>query len=82
MVDAFYEKQAPKKQAYQEEMEEKLEALRKELRGYLEHNSEVEDIEKLGREEFVINERKEAALEEQTQHVCEEIRIKAEKDNL
>ncbi len=43
------------KQGYQQEMEGELERLRAELREYLGHNEQAEDIEKLEREEFVIN---------------------------
>ena len=58
MVDAFFEKQQPLKLQYSKEMEGKLEEIRKNLRDYLSHNQEAEEIEQLDREEFVINRRK------------------------
>lgn len=63
-------------------MEGHLEGLRKNLREYLRHNQDVEEIEQLEREEFVINQQKEEGLEQETGKLCDEIRVKAEKDNL
>ena len=63
-------------------MEGHLEGLRKNLGEYLRHNQDVEENEQLEREEFVINQQKEEGLEQETGKLCDEIRVKAEKDNL
>lgn len=59
-----------------------LNVIKTKLNELLEHNDRVTDIEKLERDEFVIDVDKQVEVSNEGEHVCEEIRKEAEKTTL
>ena len=79
LLDQFYKTQQNKKEKFKEEINSELNVIKSRLNELLEENERVTDIEKLERDEFVIDVEKRNAVVEEGEQICEEIRKDAEK---
>eukprot|EP00347_Sterkiella_histriomuscorum_P023011 403336298 len=82
LQDLFHKQQASKKERFKEEIMSELEVIKQKLHELLDENDRVTDIEKLERDEFVIDVEKRDKANDQGEKVCDEIRKEAEKKQL
>lgn len=82
MQEEFQQANADKKEAFKKKIMEQLTVIQKKLRDLLAENERVTEIEKLERDEFVIDVQKQLQFIQEGDNVCSDIRKEAEKTNL
>ncbi len=80
--EQFRRQQASKKERFREEVMHELHGLKLKLGELLAENEKVTDIERLERDDFVIDVDRSEAANQEGEHICEEIRKEAEKTTL
>ena len=79
MFEAFQRSKAASKEAFRQEILSDLSKIRDKLNSLLHENQLVTDIEKLIRDEFVIDQGREIRYNDEESAVCKEIREEAQK---
>lgn len=79
MIEHFHRSKAASKEAFRQEILADLSKIRDKLTSLLNENHHVTDIEKLERDEFVIDQGREVRYNEEESAVCKEIREEAQK---
>ena len=78
MIIMFQKQNEQRKKTFRGEIMRELNGIKENLRELLDNNSRVTDIEKLERDEFVIDVNKQAMLVEKGEKMCSDIRKQAE----
>ena len=79
LKDQFHKQQASKKERFKEEIMSELNVIRQKLNELLDENDRVTEIERLERDEFVIDVESQEQVNVEGEKICEEIRKEAEK---
>jgi hypothetical protein len=79
LLDHFHKSQAQKKERFKEEIMSELNVIKSKLNELLDENNRVSEIERLERDEFVIDIEKQARSLDEGEQTCEDIRKEAEK---
>lgn len=82
LEEQFHRQQAARRERFREEVKIELENIRKRLHDLLAENEKVTDIERLQRDDFVIDVERTQQINEEGENICEEIRKEAEKTTL
>lgn len=82
MVENFNQAQAAKKEQFKKQIMIELNVIKQRLQELLKENDRVTDIERLERDEFIVDISKQLEFLKNGEDVCEEIRKEAEKTNL
>lgn len=82
MQEEFENANAEKKQVFKKRIMEQLGAIQSKLKELLHENNTVTEIEKLERDEFVIDVEKQDQFIQEGDNVCTDIRNEADKTNL
>ena len=82
MQEEFEHANAEKKQVFKKRMMEQLGVIQSKLKDLLHENNNVTEIEKLERDEFVIDVTKQHQFVQEGENVCKDIRNEADKTNL
>lgn len=82
MIENFNQAQAAKKEQFKKQIMIELNVIKQRLQELLKENERVTDIERLERDEFIVDISKQTEFLKNGEDVCEEIRKEAEKTNL
>lgn len=82
LEEQFHRQQAAKKERFRAEVVAELAVVREKLTGLLAENERVTEIERLDRAAFVIDTARAAQVNQEGEHICEEIRREADKTTL
>ena len=82
LEETFHRQQAARRERFREEVKIELEAIRKKLHEILAENQKVSEIERLQRDDFVIDVERTEQINQEGEQICEEIRKEAEKTTL
>ena len=82
MQEEFQQANAEKKDLFKKKIMEQLHIIQKKLKDLLSENDRVTDIERLERDEFVVDLLKQTQFVEEGDNVCADIKKEAEKTNL
>lgn len=82
LLEEFHRSQEPAKQAFRQQLVGELSQIKDKLNGLLAENERVTDIERLERDEFVIDVSRYQKVIDEGENECDEIRKEAEKTEL
>jgi len=82
LLDQFHKSQESKKEKFKEEIMSELNVIKSKLKELLEENNTVSEIERLERDDFVIDVERQERVINDGEHICEDIRMDADKQVL